>query len=132
MEPISNRARDPRGHVGEREPFGERPRAEQVGREVQVAQPEPRGIGVEGSELLGRAERLVAPSPAAIAVEGVAEPVRDGVEIRAHPEAVDVEVVARVHDRGDIGRRHRANETAQELPRADASRECDDIHSSRA
>ncbi len=132
MDAISNRAAIRCGHLGEGESGGERPRSEQVCREVEVPEPEPGGFRVEAPELLGGPEGVVAPPPPAFAIEGVAEPVGDGVEIGAHPEAVHVQVVARVHDRGDVGRRHRANETAQELARADTSGECDDFHGSRA
>jgi hypothetical protein len=123
---------DPRGHRGEREPVRERACAEQMGPEVKVAQPEPGRLGVQGAELLGRPERLVAPAPSALALEDVAEPVDDRVEVRAHPEAVDVEVIAGVHDRRDVRRRKGAHETAQELPRADTAGERDDLHGSRA
>ena len=132
VDAIANRAAIRAVTSDSGEPVGERPRSEQVGRQVEVAQPEPRGLGVEAPELLGRAEGLVAPAPPAFAIEGVAEPVGDRVEVRTHPEAVHVQVVAGVHDRRDIDRRHRANETAQELPRADTSGECDDFQESRA
>ena len=46
--------------------------------------------------------------------------------------AVDVEVVSRVHDGRDVGSRHGADEPSQELPRADATRERDDLHERRA
>jgi hypothetical protein len=45
---------------------------------------------------------------------------------------VYVEIVARVHDGRDVGRRHGADEPPQELPRTDASRERDDLHERRA
>src|SRR6185295_18181403 len=73
-------SRDPRGHLGEGEPAGERSRPEQVRREVEVPEPEPGCVRIEAPELLVGAEGLVAPPPPALAIERVAEPVGDGVE----------------------------------------------------
>jgi hypothetical protein len=103
-----------------------------VGREIEVPQSEPGGVRVEHPELLGGAERLVAASPPSLPVERITEPVRDRIQVRTHPEAVHVDVVARVPDHRDVGWRHRSDEPAQELPRADASRERDDLHEHRA
>ena len=79
----------------QRRAAGEQVRAEQVRREVEVAEVEPRLLGVEGPQLLGRAERLVAPPPAALAVEDVAEPVGDRVGVGGDVQAVHVDVVGR-------------------------------------
>ena len=123
---------DPRGHLRQRQAVRQRSCAEQVRRQVEVAEPEPRGVGVEGRELLGRSEGLASPAPPPLPIERVAEPVRDRVEVGTHAEAVHVDVVAGVHDRRDVGGRHRADESAQELPRTDTPCERDDLHERRA
>ena len=129
---ISNRAAIARGHLRQGQAVGQRSCPEQVRRQVEVAEPEPRGVAIEGRELLGRSEGLVAPAPPALPVERVAEPIRDRIEVGTHPEPVDVDVVAGVHDRRDVDRRHGADEPAQELPRTDTSCERDDLHERRA
>jgi hypothetical protein len=45
---------------------------------------------------------------------------------------MDLHVVPRVHDGGDVRRRHGADEAAEELPGADAAGERDDLHDRRA
>src|SRR3546814_19532066 len=59
--------------------------------------------------------------------------VRDGVEVGADAEPVDLEVVAHVDDGRDLGGRHDADQSGQEAGRPDATREDGDqlMHLSR-
>ncbi len=116
------------GHLGQRRAGREPVRAEQVGREVEIAEVEPGHVGVEGPELLGRAEGLVPPSPSALSVERVPQPVGDRVQIGRDVEPVHLDVVRGVHDHRDVRGRHGADQPAEELPRADPTGERRDPH----
>ena len=75
--------------------------ADQVGREVTVAQPEPGRLDAVRRQLLLGVPRLVAATPPALGVDAVAQGVHDRVEIGADLEAVQPDVVGGVRDDGD-------------------------------
>ena len=66
---------------GQRLAVREGSRSEQVRREVQVAESEPRVLGAEGPKLLGRAEGVAGAAPSPLAVERAAHPVRHRIRI---------------------------------------------------
>ena len=77
--------------------------ADQVGRDVAVAQPEPRRLDAVRLQVLLGVEGLVAATPPALEVDALAEGVHHGVEVGADLEPVDPQVVGRVGDDGDLG-----------------------------
>ena len=59
-----------------------------------------------------------------------AEGIEDGVEIGADAQAVEVEIVSRVSDHGEVGWIIECQlETVSELRAANASGQCDKLHS---
>ena len=98
LPPLAQR----RGHVGERVAGVEHPGADEVGRDVEVAQPEPRRLGAVGRQLVLDAPGLVLASPAALVVRPVAQRVHDAVQVGADAQAVQRDVVAGVDDRGEL------------------------------
>ena len=89
---------EPGGHLRERDAGGEQLGADQVGAEVAVTEAEPGGLGAVRPQLLDRAPALVDATPAALGVATAAEGVHERVQVRAHAEAVDRDVVGRVPD----------------------------------
>ena len=79
--------------------------ADQVGGGVAVAETEPVGLDAVGGELLLDHEGLVLAPPAALGADPAAERVHDGVEVRAHLQTEQPDVVTGVADDGDGGRR---------------------------
>jgi hypothetical protein len=94
--------------------------AVQVDGEVAVAEREPRLVA-EAGELLRDREALVGAAPLLGRVDDLAEPVGDRVEVRADPQAVQLEVVADVDDRDDVLGRGDGGEPAQEARGAHAT-----------
>ena len=95
-------------------------RTEQVQRKIQVAELEP-VLPAEPSQLSEHTPGLAGPAPAGLGVDLARERVGDRVEIGADVEAVQREVVADVHDRGDIGGPADAKQSAEEPGGADAA-----------
>jgi hypothetical protein len=77
--------------------------AHQVGREVPVAQSEPGRLDAVRRELLLDLPGLVLATPPALGVDAAAEGVHDRVEVRAHLESVQPDVVGGVRDDRDLG-----------------------------
>src|SRR6186713_3240916 len=96
--------------------------------EIEVAQAEPRPFRVERRNLLGGAEGLAAPSPSAFPIEGITEPIRDRVRIRRYVQSMHDDVVGDVDDHGEVGAGHHARQPAQELSRADSTRQRRYLH----
>jgi hypothetical protein len=117
-----------RRHGGQRVARVEHLPAHQVGGQVPVAQPEPRGRHVVRDQLVPGVEALVLPAPAARLVDAAAQGVHDGVQVRADPQAVQGDVVAGVHHHRQLGVRHRRLQAAQEARAADAAGQRDDLH----
>ena len=99
-------------------------RAVQAGGEVAVAEAEP-GLVAEARERLHQREAVAREAVAPLAVDATRERVGHDVEVGRDVDAVELAVVAGVHDRGHLLRRHRAHEPAQEARGADAARERD-------
>ena len=78
---------------------GQSSRPDDVGRQVTIAEAEPRLLA-QPAELVHGRPRLVADAPAALAVVEPGERVHDGVVIRPDRQPVALEVVARVDDDG--------------------------------
>ena len=97
-------------------------RAEEVGREVLVAEAEPRGHVVAG-ERVERRERLAFEAPALRGVRRAGERVGDGVEVGGDVQPVELVVVAGVDDGDDVARRHDAHEPGEEPGGADTTGE---------
>ena len=87
--------------------------AEEVGREVLVAEPEPRG-DVVAVERVERGERLALEAPALRGVRRAGERVGDRVEVGGDVQPVELVVVGGVHDRDDVARRDDADEPGEE------------------
>ena len=73
-----------------------------MGRDVAVAQAEPRRVHAVRLQLVLCAPRLVPAAPPAVDVDALAERVHHGVEVGTDLEAVDPQVVGRVGDDGDL------------------------------
>jgi hypothetical protein len=91
------------GHGGERVAGVEHLGADQVGREVAVAESEPGRLDAVRLELLLGPPGLVPPSPPAVGVDPAAEGVHDRVEVGAHLEPVEPQVVGGVGDHRHLG-----------------------------
>ena len=76
-------------------------RAQEVGRDVPVAEAEPRLLPIALEHRSGR-PGLVAHPPAGGVVGQAGQRVHDGVEVRADEQAVELEVVAGVDDDGEL------------------------------
>ena len=100
-------------HLGERRARAQPLGAEEVGREVLVAEPEP-GRHVVAVERVERRERLAFEAPALLGVRRAGERVGDRVEIGGDVQPVELVVVAGVDDGDDIVRRHDAHESGEE------------------
>ena len=94
-------------------------RAHQVGGDVAVAQTEPRGLEAVGGQLLLDGEGLRLTAPAALLGDAVAQGVHHRVEVRAHAQAVDPDVVAGIADDGHLGVRGCGQQPAKEASAAD-------------
>ena len=94
-------------------------RAHQVGGDISVAQPEPRGLEPVGRQLLLDGEGLCLATPPALLRDAVAQGVHHRVEVRAHAQAMDPDVVAGVADDGHLGVRGCGQQPAQEASAAD-------------
>ena len=103
-------ARDLGGHLRERRPRVQALRAEEVGREVLVAEPEPGG-DVVARERVERGEGLAFEAPALRGVRRAGERVGDRVEVGGDVQPVELVVVAGVDDRDDLVRRHGAHQS---------------------
>jgi hypothetical protein len=125
------RRRDLRGHLRERGALAETMSAIEVGREVTIAEPEPRRARARREradiavslQRVHRAPCLPDETPACLGVDRPGERVRDGVEIGADVEAVQHDVVAGVDDRRDLGGGPHLDEPGQEASGADAAGE---------
>jgi hypothetical protein len=106
----------------------EHPCADEVGRQVAVAQPEPGRVGVVGGQFLLDRPGLAGPAPAPLLVDAAAEGVDDRVEIGADPQAVQRHVVAGVDDGGDLRLGGRGAHPAEESSPSSPPGEHDDLH----
>ena len=97
-------------------------------REVEIAEPEPRDVGLDRPQLLRRAEGFAPASPPAIAIEHIAEPVGDGIRVGGDVQAVHHDVVGNVDDHREVGPGDDPREPSEELPRADPAGERRDLH----
>ena len=97
----------------------------EVGREVAVAQAEPRQPAVPLQRVHHR-PRLVDQTPARLRVDGTGECVDDGVDVGADVQAVQRHVVTGVHHHGDVRRVAHLDQAPQEAGGADASGQCGD------
>ena len=96
-------------------------RAHEVGRDVAIAEPKPRGLESVVGQLFLDGEGLPFAAPAALLGDAVAEGVHHGVEVRAHAQSVDPDVVAGVADDRDLGARGRGQQAAQEAGSPDSA-----------
>src|SRR5207253_2850884 len=94
---------------------------QQMGGQVEIAEPEPGAVRPEGPELLGGPERLSLTAPSTLAVADPSQPVGDRVQIGRDVEAVHLDVVSGIHDHRDVLWRHDTAEPAKELPSAHTS-----------
>jgi hypothetical protein len=111
------------GHLRQPVAGVEHLRADEVGREVAVAKPEPAGLDPVRGELLFGVPRLVFAPPAALVVDAAAERVHHRVEVGADPEPEHPDVVGGVADNGDrvgLGIDYRA-QAGEEARTADAA-----------
>ena len=74
-----------------------------MGGDVAIAQPEPLRLDAVGRELGLDGVGLAGAAPALSLVDATSEGVHHRVEVRAHPQAEQRDVVARVADDGDLG-----------------------------
>ncbi len=122
-------------HRGGRRQRAARPPASgsgEVGRDVHVAQAEPAGPGAVGGKLGQDGEGLAGPAPALLLVDAAAEGVHDGVQVGAHVQAEQHDVVAGVADDGDLGVRDCRFQPAQEPGGPDSAREHGDAHAGKS
>ncbi len=84
---------------GRRESFGEHARALQAPREVAIAEVEPH-IHAELPQGVHHGERVALKAPAAL-VDAIGQPEGNEIRIGRDVRAVDLDVIARVHDRRD-------------------------------
>ena len=96
-----------------------------MGREVAVAETEPRGCAVAVERVHG-GERLARKTPAGLGVLGTGQRVGDRVEVGAHQQPVEPVVVAGVHDDGEISGRDDLDEATEEARGPDPARQCRD------
>ena len=99
-----------------------------MGAEVKVSEPEPRPLRTEPAKFLGGPEGLTVAAPPPFPVGHAGKPIGHGIEIRGYVQAVQPDVVAGVHDDGDLLGRHDPNEPAQELPRSHPAGQRDHFH----
>ena len=107
--------------------LGDQPRALDAPREVAVAEVEP-DVGSELAQRAHHLERVAAQAPAAL-VDHVREPEAHEIRIGRDMRAVDLDVVARVHDRAHSLRRDDLDHPARELRAAGPAGEhhCADV-----
>ncbi len=119
-----------RGDVGERVAGVDHLGADEVGGDVEITEPEPGRFDAVDRELVLDPPGLAGPSPAPVGVDAAAEGVHHAVEIRADPQPVHDDVVAGIHDRGDLGVGVAGPHATQEPGAADAAGEDCDPHRS--
>ena len=110
-----------RGDVRQRHAVGHPLRAVQMGREVAVAESEPR-VALVPIKRLHRRPRLAREAPTAFGIDRAGERVGDGVEVGADVQTVQHDVVGGVDDRGHLGRFDDRQQTAQHAGCTHASR----------
>ena len=103
-------------------------RREQLGphdvrREVAVAEREPRRARTVRPELVADGERLVRAAPSLLLADAAAEGVHDRVQVRAHAQAEQGDVVTGIAEDGDLSARGSRLQAAQEARCADAAGE---------
>ena len=91
------------GHAGERVARVQARRSHQMRPDISVTESEPCGLDAVRGELFLGAECLVEAAPATLGVDSLSEGVHHGVQIGAHPQPVDPDVVPGVPDHGDLG-----------------------------
>ena len=91
--------------------------AEQVGRQVGVAQTEP-GLGVVALQRFETAEAFVRQPPAFGLIDGIGQRIGDGIEIRRHAQAEKLVVVAGVDHHAQTGRIDDPHQPAQKAGRS--------------
>ena len=121
--------------VAERVAGAEHLGADDVGREVAVAEPEPgRPARRSAASSSLTAKVSSAPAPALLLVDAAAEGVHHGVQVGADPQPEQRDVVAGVADHGDLGPAPARGawaareQAAQEPGGADAAGRDDDVH----
>ena len=117
LPPLAQR----RGHLGQRVAGVEHPGADEVGRDVEIAEAEPGRFGTVVRQLVLDPPALVLASPAAFVIGAAAEGVHHAVEIGTDAQSVQRDVVAGVHDRGQVVVGARGPDSAQELRAADTA-----------
>src|SRR5579871_2076024 len=101
-------------------------RAEDVRREVVVAELEPRVLA-ERTQRPERVKRLVPDAITRRVVEDPRKPVDDGVDVGGHEKAPELVIVGGVRDDGQTALRQDGVETGRELGSAGAAGEHDDV-----
>ena len=119
LPPLAESRRDRRERIAGIEHLG----AHQVRGDVAIAQPEPRWLEPVVGQLLFDGEGLRFAPPAALLGDAVAEGVHHGVEVRAHAQPVNPDVVTGVADDGDLRVRSCGQQAAQEARSSDAAGE---------
>jgi hypothetical protein len=103
--------------------------AHDVGGQVAVAEPEPGRLDAVRRQLLLGVPGLVEPSPAAFVVDPRAEGVHDRVQVGAHLEAEQPDVIGRVGDDHHlVGGSQDAQQAPHEAGTADATGQGRDLH----
>ena len=100
-----------------------------VGRQVTVAQPEPRRLAV-ALQHRRRGIGLPGESPALDRIGQAGQGVHDGVEVGHHRQPVELQVVARVDDDRQVTRREHLLQAVGQLGPADPAGQSDDRHAS--
>jgi hypothetical protein len=103
-----------------------------VGGEVAVAEPEPGRPDSVERQLVAHRERLVGSAPALFLMDAATERVHDGVEIGAHPQPEQSDVIGGVPDHGDVRLGCCGAQPAQEAGGSDAPRGDHDVHAAQS
>jgi hypothetical protein len=92
-------------HLDQAPPAFQRRGSNDVRRQIEVAEAEPRVVRAQRAQGLGGLKRLAGPAPPALAIHHACQPVHDRVEVRRDVQAVKDDVVPGVrHDRHLAGR----------------------------
>ena len=119
--------RQPRGGFGERRALSQHARARDVRAQVEVAEGEPRPAHPVGGELRTHALGLIRTAPSALNIVYASEGIHDRVEIGAHTQTGEPEIIARVGDGRDVETGQRA-QPPEKLGAADPPGKNGDLH----
>ncbi len=105
-----------RGGLRERRALAQHPGPHQVGRDVLVAEGEPVRRFPVGAELVLHRPGLLGAAPALLRVDAAAEGVHHGVQVRAHVQPEQRDVVAGVADHRHLGAGMRVRQVGEQSP----------------